>query len=338
VERAKDLAVVGAAGAVGEAVLEQLSRRGFPKRSLLALDQEDGQGKRLRYGDGFVAVQGVEQADLADVRAVILCPGTASSHALVDRAVDSGCLVVDAAGLYADAADVPLVVSSFNPPSIGEIEARRIVACASAPTVQLLEVLGPVHRTAGVVRVDLVVCQSVSGTAGGVEELARQSAALLSGRPISPGVFPAQVAFNLIPQSGPTGPDGSTQSEQRIVHQVRRLLGDALELSVTVLIAPVFYGDAQIVSLQTRDAVSVEEAHRLWRGLDGVSIEDDHEEGLAPTPVTHAAGNDSLFIARLRSPGEGSRGLQFWTLADGVRHSSALNSVQIAEILVKAHL
>jgi len=338
VARAINLAVVGAAGAVGKAVLEQLARRGFPKQGLLALDREEGHGKRLGYGDGFLKTQGVEQADFGDVGVVILCPGPAATLALAGRALDAGCLIVDAAALYRDAADVPLVVSSFNPPSIKEIEVRRIVACASASTVQLMEVLGPLHRAAGVARVDLVVFQSVSGTPGGVEELAGQSAALLSGRPISPAVFPAQVAFNLIPESGPTQADGSTESERSIIGQVRRLLGDTIELNVTLITVPVFYGDAQVVSVQTMDPLGIEEARRLLDGVEGVSVQDDSARVLAPTPVTHAAGDHSLFVGRVRPLAGASRGLQFWTLADGVRHSCALNSVQIAEILVKAYL
>jgi len=323
---------------VGEAVLEQLARRGFPKHGLLALDREDRRGKRLGYGDGSLRVQGVEQPDLGDLGVVILCPGPTASLALAGRALDAGCLIVDAAALYGDDADVPLVVSSFNPPSIAEIEARRIVACASAATVQLMEVLGPLHRAAGVARVGLVVCQSVSGTPGGVEELAGQSAALLSGRPISPAIFPAQVAFNLIPESGPTQADGSTESERSIIGEVRRLLGDTIELNVTLITVPVFYGDAQVVSVQTRDPVGIDEARRLLDGVEGVSVLDESEKGVAPTPVTHAARDHRLFIGRVRPLAGASRGLQFWTLADGVRHSCALNSVQIAEILVKAYL
>ncbi len=332
-----DVAVIGATGAVGEAILEQLAGRHFPCGRVLALDGSESRRARVAYGERWLTVQPADELDFTGTRLVFCCPGTDRTTA--QRARAGGCVLIDSAGLYRADPSVPLVVPGVSPEALSQVGSSGVIAVPDGPATQLAEALAPLRARVGLARVDVLTCRSVAarGTPG-VEELAGQTAQLLNGRPAKPGVFARQIAFNLLGQDGAQGADGLTDSERDLVSQVNRLLGADLEVNATTIIAPVFHGDAQVVHLQTQAPLSRDEALALWRAVPGIEVAGSSAEAACPTPVSDAALGETLWIGRARASRGRAPGLQFWSVSDCIRRSHALNSVQIAEILVKAHL
>jgi aspartate-semialdehyde dehydrogenase len=332
-----DVAVAGATGAVGEAVLEYLAERRFPVGRVFALAQADSRGERVAYGERRLVVEPIEQFELERSRIVFCCPGT--DRVMAEKARRAGALVIDSAGLYWTDPAVPLVACGVNAEAIDAMEWPGAVTLPYPPATQLAQALAPLRAEVGLERVDVLTCRSVSARGQrGVEELAHQTAQLLNARPVKPGVFPRQIAFNLLGQEGSQGPDGMTDGERDLVAQVGRLLDDRLEVCATTVIAPVFHGDAQAVHVRTREPIGAERARALWQGGPGIRLMDDPAEAACPSPVTDAARDDALVIGRVRSTCGATPGLQFWSVVDGIRRGQALHSVQIAEILVKAYL
>jgi aspartate-semialdehyde dehydrogenase len=235
---------------------------------------------------------------------------------------------------------VPLVVAEVNPGALAGYTARNIVANPNCSTMQLVVALRPLHDAAGLERVTLATYQSVSG--GGrraIQELGRQTAELLNGRPIEPEVFPKQIAFNCLPHIDSFQPNGYTREEMKLVWETRKILGlPELAVSATAVRVPVFYGHAEAVQLETRTKLTVAEARALLEQAPGVVVMDEPVPGGYPTQVTEAAGTDPVFVGRLREDLSHPRGLALWIVADNVRKGAALNSVQLAELLVKHYL
>ncbi|MGD2084028.1 MAG: aspartate-semialdehyde dehydrogenase [Chromatiales bacterium] len=333
-----EVAVVGATGAAGEALLERLSGSGLPLGGVHALCDGGQAGARVAFGGRRIAAEPMGDFNFAGTRIAFFCPGGGVTADLADRASEAGALVIDSAGLLLGDPDVPLVVPGVNPQALGALGRRGAVAVPDAAAAQLIEVLAPLDRSFGLARVEVVTLLAV-GSAGrnGVEELAGQSAQLLNGRPIEPRVFSSQIAFNLIPAVGPLEADGFSRAESALVDQVLRVLGGAPVVNASFLAVPVFYGDAQVVHLETRDPVSPTDARELWTSA-GIRVGNGEPAASLATPVTHAAREDALFVERVRQSAIGSRGLNLWVLSDGVRRGCAYNSVQIADILVKNYL
>jgi len=335
-----NLAVVGADGMVGEAVLELLAQRGFAAARVHALGEGDAVGQRLTFGDGRLKVADLEGFDFSTAAVAVFCPSGDPSATQARRAAAAGCLVVDACGLFREDVEVPLVVAAVNPDDLAGVRRRGIVACPCSAAVQLALVLKPVHDAIGVERVDVATYQSVSGLdRRGPEELARQTALLLNGRPVDPQVLPRQMAFNALARvSAPLG-NGYTVEEMALMADTGRVLGpSAPAINATVVRIPTFHGDGQVLHLQTRDKISAERAREVLAAAPGVTVLDGPGPEEFPTAVTDAAGSDTVFVGRLREDISHARGLDLWTVADNVRAGVALNGVQIVEILVKKYL
>jgi len=335
-----NLAVVGADGMVGEAVLELLAQRGFDAARVHPVGEGDAVGQRPTFGGGRLKVADLEGFDFSNVAIAVFCPSGDCSAAQAQRAAASGCLVVDACGLFREDVDVPLVVAAVNADDLADVRSRGIVACPDSAAVQLALVLKPVQDAVGVERVDVAIYQSVSGLdRKGPEELARQTAQLLNGRPVDPQLFPRQIAFNALARGGVPLENGYTAEEMALMTDTRRVLGSsAPEINATVVRIPTFHGDGQVLHLRTRDKLSAGRAREVLEAAAGVTVVDGPGPEDFPTAVTDAVGADTVFVGRLREDISHPRGLDLWTVADNVRTGVALNSVQIVEILVKKYL
>ncbi len=334
------LAVVGADSLVGDAVLELLAGRGFAASTLRALDTADAVGKRVEFGGGRLKIQAVEGFDFSICAVAVFCAGAELTRDQAPRAVDAGCMVVDASGCYSADAGVPLVAADVNPDALAAYAGKGVVACPSAAALQLALVLKPLHDAAGVARVNVAAYQSASGLGrSGTEELARQTALLLNGRPVDPQLFPRQLAFNALARVGEMLDSGYTADESVLAEQVRRLLGEqAPGINATIVYIPTFHGDGQVVHLETRDKLDAERARTLLVGAAGLKLLDSRAPEDFPTAVTDAVGSEQVFVGRVREDMSHPRGLDLWTVADNVRAGIARNSVQIVEFLVKKYL
>jgi len=335
-----DVAVVGATGAVGEAMLEILDQRGFPVGEVHALASARSAGKRVAFGARQLKVVDLATFDFARVQIALFSAGGKVSAEHAPRAAAAGCVVIDNSSHFRQDPDVPLVVAEVNPAALVGYRTRNIIANPNCSTMQMVVVLKPLHDAAHIERINVATYQSVSGAgAKAVAELGRQSAQLLNGLPIEPAVFPRQIAFNVIPQIDVFQDNGYTREEMKMVWETRKILGEpGIGVNATAVRVPVFYGHSEAVHLETRRKLSAAEARDLLAVAPGVKVLDDRGPGGYPTPVTEAAGQDPVWVGRIREDLSHERGLDLWIVADNIRKGAALNAVQLAELLVKDHL
>ncbi|EDU0615395.1 TPA: aspartate-semialdehyde dehydrogenase [Salmonella enterica subsp. salamae serovar 35:g,m,s,t:-] len=331
-----NIAVLGATGTVGEALLETLAERQFPVGEIYALARHESAGEHLRFGGKSVIVQDAADFDWTQAQLAFFVAGAEASAAWVDDATNAGCLVIDSSGLFALEPDVPLVVPEVNPYVLADYRNRNVIAVADSLTSQLLAALKPLIDQGGLSRI--AVTSMLSASAQGkkaVDALAGQSAKLLNGMPIDEDdFFGRQLAFNMLPLL----PDreGSVRQERRIVDEVRKILqDDGVMISASVVQSPVFYGHAQMVSFEALRPLAAEEAREAFsRGEDIVlSEETDY-----PTQVGDASGNPQLSIGCVHNDYGMPEQIQFWSVADNVRFGGALMAVKIAEKLVQEYL
>lgn len=334
------IAVVGATGAVGTTMLEILAERDFPASEVVALASERSAGKRVKYGEQNLKVQNLDTYDFAGVAIALFSAGGSISAVHAPRAAAAGAIVVDNTSQFRYDDDIPLVVSEVNPHAIAGYKTRGIIANPNCSTMQMLVALAPIHRAVGITRINVATYQSVSGAGQtGIEELGRQTAALLNFQKIEPKKFQAQIAFNLIPQIDVFTDNGYTKEEMKMVWETQKILEDAsIQVNPTAVRVPVFYGHSEAVHIETREKLTAVEARALLEAAPGVEVIDEHRAGGYPTPVTHAAGHDPVYVGRIREDISHPRGLNLWIVADNIRKGAALNAVQIAELLVKHHM
>jgi aspartate-semialdehyde dehydrogenase len=328
------VAVVGATGAVGEAMLSILAERRFPVGELVALASERSAGGHVAFGDDEVQVQDLATFDPAGVDIALFSAGGSVSKAYAPKFAAAGAVVIDNSSTFRYDDDVPLVVSEVNPEQARN-RPRGIIANPNCSTMQLMPVLAPIHKLYGIERINVATYQSVSG--GGraaMEELGRQTAALLAFRDAEPDRFPVQIAFNLIPHIDEFQPNGYTKEEMKLVWETRKILGDdSIQVNPTAVRVPVFFGHSEAVNIETRTKITADEARELLRRAPGVEVVDERVPGGYPTPVTHASGNDPVFVGRIREDLSHPRGLNLWVVADNIRKGAALNAVQVAELV-----
>jgi len=330
------IAVVGATGAVGEAMLEVLAERDFPVRKLYLLASERSAGKRLQFKGVSHSVQKLDEFDFSQAQIALFSAGGSISEQFAPRAAAAGCVVIDNTSHFRYEDDIPLVVPEVNPQRVADYPQRNIIANPNCSTIQMLVALKPLHDAARITRINVATYQAVSGAgASGVNELAGQTANLLNAKPITCKVMPVQIAFNAIPQIDKFLDNGYTREEMKMVWETRKIFeDDSIQVNPTCVRIPVFYGHSEAVHIETERKLSAADARKLLRKAPGVKLMDDTAKGVYPTAVGQAAGADPVFVGRVREDISHANGLNLWVVADNVRKGAALNSVQIAEILL----
>jgi aspartate-semialdehyde dehydrogenase len=338
--KAVNVAVVGATGAVGEAMIEILESRDFPVDQLFPLASSRSAGKSLRFKGKRYTVQDLSNFDFSQTPIALFSAGGDVSAEYAPIAAQQGCVVIDNTSHFRRDDDIPLVIPEVNPEAIGQFRQRNIIANPNCSTIGMLMALKPIYDLAGIERINVATYQAVSGTGkDAIEELAGQTARLLNGKEAEPKVYPRQIAFNVIPHIDTFLENGYTREEMKMVWETQKILADeSIRVNPTCVRVPVFYGHAEAVHIETREPVSVTEARALLQAADGVAVLDSLEPGGYPTPVSEAAGADPVFVGRVRADISHPRGLNLWIVADNVRKGAALNSVQIAEVLLSAYL
>ncbi len=335
-----NVAVVGATGAVGECLLEILAEREFPVRQLHALASERSAGSSVMFGKRSITVENLAEFDFGEVGIALFSAGGSISAEFAPKAAEAGCVVVDNTSQFRNEVDIPLVVTEVNPQNIEDFRNRNIIANPNCSTMQMVVALKPIHDAAGIRRISVATYQAVSGAGrSAVGELASQTAELLNGRPAEADVFPSQIAFNALPHIDRFLDNGYTREEMKMHWETRKILGDeSIDVSATCVRIPVFYGHSEAVQVETRQAISAAEVRELLLDAPGVRLVDEPESNGYPTPVEHAAGTDPVFVGRVRDDFSLENGINLWIVADNIRKGAALNTVQIAEILLAEYL
>ncbi|PRD16658.1 aspartate-semialdehyde dehydrogenase [Pantoea coffeiphila] len=330
-----NIALLGATGAVGGALLELLAERQFPVGELYLLASERSAGEVLRFEGKSVRVTDAADFDWSQAQLAFFAAGREASARYADDAANAGCLVIDSSDMFALEPDVPLVVPDVNPQVLADYRNRNIVTVADGLTSQLLSAIKPLVDNAGLGRLQVTNLLAVSSHGKvAVDSLAGESARLLNGMPVEESHFGRQLAFNLLPLLADA--EGSVAQERQLVEQVRKVLQDeGLPIAVSTVQAPVFYGNAQIVHIENLRPVSAEEAREILLEAEDINVTDETDY---PTPVGDASGSAHLSIGCLRNDYGIPELLQFWSVADNVRFGGALMAVKTAERLVQEYM
>ncbi|MGZ4957990.1 MAG: aspartate-semialdehyde dehydrogenase [Methylomonas sp.] len=332
-----DVAVVGATGAVGEAMISILEERNFPVGKVYALASERSAGKRIPFKGESLVVEDLAAFDFSKVQIGLFSPGASVSAEYAPKAAAAGCVVIDNTSQFRYDNDIPLVVPEVNPEKVADYKNRGIIANPNCSTIQMLVALKPIYDAVGISRINVATYQAVSGTGKeAIEELATQTANLLNAKPVQPSVYPKQIAFNVLPQIDVFMDNGYTKEEMKMVWETQKIMGDAdILVNATAVRVPVFYGHSEAVHIETKQKISAEKVRELLAKAPGVTLLDERANGGYPTAVTESSGNDDVFVGRIREDISHPMGIDLWVVGDNVRKGAALNSVQIAEVLVK---
>ncbi|WP_163834490.1 aspartate-semialdehyde dehydrogenase [Spartinivicinus ruber] len=335
-----DVAVVGATGAVGEAMLSILEQRNFPVGKVYPLASSRSAGSTVLFNNKPVVVDDLATFDFSKVQIGLFSAGGSVSAEYAPKAAAAGCVVIDNTSHFRYDPNVPLVVPEVNPEKVADYTKCGIIANPNCSTIQMLVALKPLYDAVGIRRINVATYQAVSGTGkDAINELASQTANLLNAKGAEAKVYPKQIAFNVLPQIDVFQENGYTKEEMKMVWETQKIFGDeTILVNPTCVRVPVFYGHSEAVHIETKEKITAAQAHALLKKASGIVLLDEHKEGGYPTPVTEAAGEDPVYVGRVREDISCDRGLNLWVVADNVRKGAALNSVQIAEILIKDYI
>lgn len=334
-EREYTVAILGATGAIGQVVLKVLEARNFPTRRLHLLASARSAGSTIEFRGEEIEVEDAEGFDFTGVDIGLFSAGASTSAKYAPMAAAAGCVVIDNTSHFRNHAEIPLVIPEVNPEAIREYSKQNIIANPNCSTIQMLVAVKPIYDAVGISRINVVTYQSVSGSGkAAIDELTDQSHRLLNGQDIEAAqVYPKQIAFNVIPQLDVFLENGYSKEEMKMVNETQKILDDdALLVNPTAVRVPVIYGHSEAVHLETRDKITATHARDLLAGAAGVYL---CEEGEYPTPAIGVAGNDAVFVGRVREDISHPLGLNLWVVSDNRRKGGALNSVQIAELLIE---
>ena len=335
-----DVAVVGATGAVGETMISILEERDFPVGKLYPLASSRSVGKTVMFRGKPIKITDLAEFDFSAVQIGLFSAGGSISEKFAPIAAAAGCVVIDNTSHFRRDEDIPLVVPEVNSEALADYGRRNIIANPNCSTIQMLVALKPIYDAVGIERINVATYQAVSGTGKeAIEELAGQTAKLLNGQSVDPEVYPKQIAFNALPQIDTFQDNGYTREEMKMVWETQKIFDDhAIAVNPTCVRIPVFYGHSEAVHIETVDKITAQEARALLSVAPGVTVVDTHEDGGYATAVTDSAGNDPVFVSRIREDISHPKGLNLWIVSDNVRKGAALNSVQIAESLIATYL
>lgn len=330
------VAVVGATGTVGNEMLQILSRRGFPVKKVSAVASQGSLGKEVSFGEvDVLKVHDLGNFSFEDVDLVLFAVDSATAKSYVPKALDAGALVIDNSSAYRMEKDVPLIVPEVNPESIKDATIRGIIANPNCVMIQLVTALKPIHDVAPIRRVILSTYQSVSGAGkAAMDELYDQTKGIYSYQSIEPTIFKKRIAFNTIPQIDAMQDDGMTGEEHKIIQETQKVLDSSLKIFVSAVRVPVFVGHGIMVNIECKKPLSPNDAASLLAKAPGVEVLHRYDDESYFTP-DDIAGEDEVFVSRIRRDPTVEHGLAMWVVSDNLRKGAALNAVQIAELAVE---
>ncbi len=333
------VAVVGGTGNVGREMLQILAEREFPVDEVVPVASARSAGQEVSYGeDDVLKVRELDTFDFKGFDIALFSPGAKVSAVHAPRAAAAGCIVIDNTSQFRMDPDIPLVVPEVNPGAIARYKKRNIIANPNCSTIQMVVALKPLHDLARIKRVVVATYQSVSGAGKeAMDELFNQTRAIYMNAPVERTRFTKQIAFNCIPHIDVFMPDGSTKEEWKMVAETRKILDPDIAVSATCVRVPVFIGHAEAVNLEFENPIDETAALNALRKAPGVTVIDHRADEGYVTQI-ECAGEDAVFVSRIRKDPTVANGLSLWVVADNLRKGAALNAVQIAEHLVKHEL
>ncbi|MCZ6859451.1 MAG: aspartate-semialdehyde dehydrogenase [Alphaproteobacteria bacterium] len=332
------IAVVGATGAVGKEILEVLEQREFPIKEIHAVASSRSAGTAVPFAGDEVTVEDLDKFDFTGIDLALFSPGAGVSKIHAPRAASAGCVVIDNTSHFRMDEDVPLVVPEVNPQALAGYTARNIIANPNCSTIEMVVALKPLHDLARIRRVSVATYQAAGGAGqAGMDELFEQTRAVFANEPIVKTKFTKQIAFNVIPHIDAFLDDGATKEEWKMAVETKKILDPAIDVFATCVRVPVFIGHGLAVHAEFEEPIDEAAAREALRAAPGISVVDHRADEGYVTPL-ECAGDDPVFVSRIRKDPTIENGLGFWVAADNLRKGAALNAVQIAEVLVESYL
>lgn len=333
------VAVVGATGLVGQAMIEILQERNFPVKKLLPMASKRSAGEKILFNNKQVTVLDLAEQDFNGVNFALFSAGSKVSEQYAPMASDAGAVVIDNTSYFRDSPEIPLVIPEVNPFALADYRNHGIIANPNCSTIQMLVALKPIYDMVGISRINVCTYQSVSGAGqNGVKELSGQTIELLNGRQYEPSVFTQQIAFNVIPHIDSFQDNHYTREEMKMVWETKKILeDDSILVNPTAVRVPVFIGHSEAINIETDSKISRAEVIDLLKSAPGVEVISDDENSSYPTAIREAANSDSVFIGRIREDISSENGINLWVVSDNIRKGAALNSIQILEKLVSEY-
>lgn len=335
-----NVAILGATGVVGETIISILEERKFPVNNLYALASENSAGKSLFFKAKRLVVTNAANFDFSKAKIAFFSAGGKVSAEYAAKATAAGCIVIDNTATFRYLPEIPLIIPEVNPHCLSQYSNKNIIANPNCSTIQMLVALKPIYDAVGIQKIHVASYQSVSGTGRqAINELAEQTVALLNAKEIEKNVYPEQIAFNVIPHIDVFQDNGFTKEEMKMLWETRKILNDPnISVSATTVRVPVFFGHSEVVHIETTKPLLANEARNLLSNAPGVKVIDNPSKVSYPTPVTNAAGTDPVYVGRIRNDIDNNNGLNLWIVADNIRKGAALNSIQIAEMLLDKYI
>jgi len=333
------VAVVGATGNVGREMLQTLYERDFPADQVVALASERSVGRKVSFGEREpLEVLSLADYDFTGTDIALFSPGSKVSAEFAPKAAAAGCIVIDNTSQFRMDPDIPLIVPEVNAAALAGYTKRNIVANPNCSTIQMVVALKPLHDAFAIKRVVVATYQSVSGAGkDAMDELFNQTRAVYVNDPMEKKEFTKQIAFNVIPHIDVFMDDGSTKEEWKMAAETKKILDPKIKLTATCVRVPVFIGHAEAINLECERDISVAAARAVLKDAEGVSLIDHRTDDGYVTPV-ESAGEDLVFVSRVREDPTVDNGLNIWVVADNLRKGAALNTIQIAELLDRQYL
>ncbi len=327
------VAVCGATGAVGREMLRTLEQRDFPAATVRAFASARSAGTAVPFKGGELVVEELTEDSFNGIHLALFSAGGATSKKFAPHAAKAGCVVVDNSSAWRMDPEVPLVVPEVNPDDVAWH--KNIIANPNCSTIQMVVVLKPLHDAAKIKRVVVSTYQAVSGTGQkAITELETQVRQLFNMQEPEAKVYPYQIAFNCLPQIDVFSEGDYTFEEIKMIKETAKIMGDtSIKVTATTVRVPVFYGHSESVNIETEEKLTAAQTRAILAQAPGVQVYDNPSEKLYPMPIM-AAGEDEVFVGRIREDDTIDNGLNLWIVSDNIRKGAALNAVQIAELLL----
>lgn len=333
-----NIAVVGATGNVGREILSILNERNFPVKKIFALASKKSEGKRIDFGSKKIKVQSLETFNFKNADIVLSSAGSAISESFIKKASDSGAITIDNTSCFRMDKDVPLIVPEVNVKEISKWKKKKIISNPNCSTIQLVTALKPIHDAFKIKRIIVSTYQSTSGAGKkAMDELFYQTLDVYKNKNLKSDIFSKQIAFNVIPQIDVFLDDGKTKEEWKLIEETKKILDNKIKVFATCVRVPVFIGHALSVNIETQSSINEKKLNKVMEDFEGINVIDNPSNNEYVTP-DEIAGKDEVFVSRLRKDDSVKNGISLWIVADNLRKGAALNTVQIAEELIKVKI
>jgi aspartate-semialdehyde dehydrogenase len=336
-----NIAIVGAIGNVGREITQILEQRKFPVDNLYLLASSRSKGQKIEFQGGEIVIQDLSEFDFSKAQIGFFSPGAKVSSEFAPKAAKAGCIVIDNTSFFRMHDDVPLIVPEVNASILKDFFQDKgrgnIIANPNCSTIQMMVVLKPLHDASIINRIVVSTYQSVSGAGKeAMDELFNQTKNVYANKVIEKNIFTKQIAFNAIPHIDSFVENGNTKEEEKMINETKKILDDGINVSATCVRIPVFISHGESINIEFDSPLDEKEATELLKNSDGVSVIDYRKDEGYITPV-EAAGEDKVYVSRIRNDTSIDNGLNIWVVSDNLRKGAALNAVQISELIVSKY-